>query len=153
MKYSVIMLATGTMLVLSACNRVDDTMASAENLNMQNDGKEATIIAEDQAKPLKKGNSGGVDHSIIVALMQQMVDQDEGTFDIARQVVKYSKDSEATALAQRIIDGENKDIAAIEAWLGKQDFPPTPAQNSSKTLGSPEKVIDIPKVTTAEPEE
>jgi len=152
MKHRAILLVTVTALALSACNQVDETIAGADNIDMQNDDTETVILAENEAESMKKASSGGVDQTVVIALMQRMVDQDEDTVSIAENIVIYSRDAEATALAQRVIDGENKDIAAIEAWLNKQDTGPMPAENGSKKLGNPEKVVDIPKVTTADPE-
>ncbi len=55
-----------------------------------------------------------------VDFRQKMIPHHQGAIDMAKVALKYAKDPETKAMAEAIIDAQEKEIAEMKAWLAKK---------------------------------
>lgn len=158
MKKSTIAFATATAIVLIACKPVDEKSAAVETAAMSDD-KKTTGRNSEAVKAYIRANAKmhadmgkTIDPDPDIAFMQGMIPHHEGAVEMAEIVLKHGKDSETRALAQQIIDSQRKEITQMREWLKKRDTQPARKSLLPKSLENTGKVVDIPQVTPADPE-
>jgi uncharacterized protein (DUF305 family) len=57
--------------------------------------------------------TGNPDRDVVL----MMIPHHQGAIDMARAILEHGTDAEIRAMAQQIIDAQEAEIAAFEAWL------------------------------------
>ena len=80
---------------------------------------DAPSTAEFKASDAKmmQGMSAPYTGDADVDFRTHMIPHHQGAIDMAKVALKYAKDPETKAMAQKIIDDQQKEIADMQAWL------------------------------------
>ena len=91
---------------------MQDMMPSASDPAPTREFKQADMA---MMKNMHQPFTGNAD----VDFRTHMIPHHQGAIDMARVALKYAKDADTKALAQKIIDDQEKEIAEMRAWLEK----------------------------------
>jgi uncharacterized protein (DUF305 family) len=114
--------AQDSMSALPAiCTNGATNMDSMQAMPMQHDMDEAhaaLMAGMDQTQ--KDMMAGAMAKDIDVAFYCAMIPHHQGAINMAKAELQYGDDAEAKAMAQKVIDAQEKEIAEMRAWLDKQ---------------------------------
>lgn len=141
MTKSALVITLITSILLTGCKKIED--APTDQTEWKIDGSQLSEKEMNESqKEYVRANAemhvgmGIIDEDPDIAFMQGMVPHHQGAVDMAKIVLKYGTDREARALAETIIESQNKEIAQMNAWLKKRGVEPAePSEVDHKAMG------------------
>jgi uncharacterized protein (DUF305 family) len=97
----------------SADGNATSTPATTATAPAQNDAQRAYAGANGRMS----GAMATIDADPDVAFAQGMIPHHQGAIDMAKVELRYGKDPEMRALAERVVAAQGPEIAQMQAWL------------------------------------
>ena len=108
-----------TLPAICTANAAHDmgSMDSAPDMKMDQAHTDLMMGMDEMNAQMMKGMSAS---DIDVAFVCGMIPHHQGAINMAKAELQYGDDEEAKAMAQMVIDAQEKEIAEMRAWLEKQ---------------------------------